>query len=46
MSSFYLFPLELRRHSERTLHDSVSSLAEENMHDNKCKIIIRQENII
>ena len=30
MSSFYLFPLELRRHSERTLHDSVSSLAEEN----------------
>ena len=30
MSSLYLFPLELRHHSETTLHDSVSSLAEEN----------------
>ena len=30
MSSFYLFPLELKRHSERTLHVGVSFLAEEN----------------
>ena len=31
MSSFYLFPLGLRRHSETTLHHGLSPLAEANV---------------
>ena len=31
MSSFYLFSLGLRRHSETTLHHGVSPLAEANV---------------
>ena len=31
MSSFYLFSLESRRHSETTLHNGVSPLAEANV---------------
>ena len=32
MSSFYLFSLESRRHSETTLHNGVSPLAEANVY--------------
>ena len=51
MSSFYLFSLESRRHSETTLHYGVSPLAEANvyqnhLHGNKCKKIIKPEHII
>ena len=42
MSSFYLFSLELRRHSETTFHYGVSPLTDANvqqkhLHYNKCK---------
>ena len=51
MSSFYLFSLESRRHSQTTLHNGVSPLAEANvyqnhLHDNKYKKIIKPEHII
>ena len=32
VSSFYLFALELRRHSQTTLHNGVSPLAEANVY--------------